>query len=242
MSNINISIQELPTVAILSGGLATRLYPVTQKIPKSMIKINGNPFIDYQLKWLKNAGIKKIVLCINHYGEQIVDHVKDGEKYGLIVEYSWDGQNKLGTGGALKNALHLLDNTFFVLYGDSFLCMNLKDMNRTYLKSKMDALLAVYKNNNRWDRSNTIVENNNIVLYNKSERNKRMEYIDYGVSLLSATIFKDQDGIFDLGVLYEKLAIDGNLAAYIAKERFFEIGSKSGLEEFSKYIDSLINS
>ena len=231
----------LPTVAILAGGLATRLYPLTEKIPKSMIEINGRPFVDYQLKSLNKCGIKKIVFCINYLGKKIIDYIEDGSAYNLDVQYSWDGEEQLGTGGSLKKAIPLLGETFYVLYGDSFLSVNYRDMYKSFLKSKQKALLSVYKNNDQWDNSNTVVENGDIVLHSKNKYDKRMKYIDYGTSILLSSVFKDQSNIFDLGHLYEELAAKGNLAAYIVTNRFFEIGSKTGLDEFSRHVDSLKN-
>ena len=116
--------QNLPTVAVLAGGLSTRMNQLTEKVPKSMLEIKGRPFIDYQLKWLKKSGITNIVLCVSHLGQKILEYVKDGSSYGLQVNYAWDGKKLLGTGGAVKNALPLLGKTFYVLYGDSFLSID----------------------------------------------------------------------------------------------------------------------
>src|SRR5271163_370338 len=108
-------------VAILAGGLATRMRPVTERIPKSMIEVAGRPFIEHQLELLQAENVKNVVLCVGHLGEMIQAHIGDGKRFGLSVSYSFDGERLLGTGGALRRALPLLGHDFFVLYGDSYL-------------------------------------------------------------------------------------------------------------------------
>jgi NDP-sugar pyrophosphorylase family protein len=203
-----------------------------------MLEIKGRPFIDYQLKWLKKSGITNIVLCVSHLGQKILEYVKDGSSYGLQVNYAWDGKKLLGTGGAVKNALPLLGKTFYVLYGDSFLSIDFREMYRTFQKSKKEALLSVYKNDDLWDKSNTVVENGNIIYHTKQKTDKRMKYIDYGASMLSVSVFDNHPNVFDLSDLYKKLAAEDNMAAYIVTERFFEIGSKAGLGEFSRHYEN----
>lgn len=239
MTNNKITHNPLPSIAILSGGLATRLYPITKDIPKSLININGRPFIDYQIKLLIKKGITKIVFCLNYLGEHIIDYLNKKNFDNLEIKYSWDGKEPLGTGGALKKALPLLDNDFFVLYGDSYLNIDYKSMYNAFISSKNDAMLAVYKNNNKWDKSNTIVKDGRVIFHSKTANNKRMHYIDYGLSVLSKKYFLNQPKRFDLSLLYESLTKQNNLDAFIAKERFFEIGSKKGIDELTKQL--LIN-
>ena len=109
----------MTSVAILAGGLATRIRPLTEKFPKSLIDINGRPFIDYQLQMLKANGLSDVVLCVGYEGRQIEDHLGDGARHGLKVRYSYDGRELVGTGGALRKALPLLSDPFLVIYGDS---------------------------------------------------------------------------------------------------------------------------
>src|SRR6202051_4538585 len=108
-------------VAILAGGLASRLRPMTDRVPKALLSIAGRPFIFHQLGLLKNQGIDRVVLCVGHLGEQVKALVGDGRDFGLVIQYSFDGNELLGTGGALKKALPLLGDDFFVLNGDSYL-------------------------------------------------------------------------------------------------------------------------
>src|SRR3990167_11349183 len=108
-------------VVILAGGLATRLHPVTHTIPKSLVEVNGEPFVAHQLRLLKRNGFNKVIMCIGHLGQNVIEFVGDGSCFGLHVSYSLDGQTLLGTAGAIKKALPLLEKYFFVLYGDSYL-------------------------------------------------------------------------------------------------------------------------
>jgi NDP-sugar pyrophosphorylase family protein len=240
-------------VAILAGGFATRMLPITEKIPKSLIVVGGDFFINHQLRYLSQQGISKIVLCIGHLGEQIKAVVGDGRAYGLKVSYSWDGHSLLGTGGALKQALPLLGETFFILYGDSYLPIDFAGVEKKFYENNKPALMTVIKNNNRWDKSNVLFENNLITEYNKDQPTATMEYIDYGLSILSASVFdnfnprfplkQDTDRLsntestkpfsssFELTELYHELSLRKELIGYEVFKRFYEIGSVEGLRE-----------
>ena len=104
------------TVLILAGGLATRLKKSSENLPKSLVKVAGKPFIAHQLGELSRQGIQDVIICIGHLGEQIEKYVGDGSMFGLKVRYSRESDNLLGTGGAVRKALHLLDESFFILY------------------------------------------------------------------------------------------------------------------------------
>src|SRR5690349_21528224 len=111
-------------IAILAGGLATRLRPITEKIPKALVEIAGQPFIVHQLLLLKSRGIHSVVILAWYKGEMIRECVGDGAQYGLDIQYAFDGDHPLGTGGAIRHALHLFKSPFFVMYGDSYLPCN----------------------------------------------------------------------------------------------------------------------
>lgn len=108
-------------IAILAGGKGTRLGPLTDHTPKSLMDVNGQPFILRQLALLKRHGYTQVVLLTGHLGEQIRDVVGNGAAYGMQVEYSDDGGDPIGTAGAVRQALRRLGERFFVLYGDSYL-------------------------------------------------------------------------------------------------------------------------
>ena len=231
---------EMFPVAVLAGGLATRLRPITERIPKALIEVAGRPFVCRQLDYLRGQGIKRVVLCIGHLGEQIEAVVADGRAFGLDVRYSPDGPTLLGTGGALKRALPLLGDRFFVLYVDSFLPCNYREVQQAFVSSGRPALMTVLHNADRWDKSNVLLRNGQIVEYNKHSPQPGMEYIDYGLGVLSATVFSDYPANIpiDLAEVYHRLSLAGALAGHEVHRRFYEIGSHEGLKEAEIYFST----
>jgi NDP-sugar pyrophosphorylase family protein len=225
-------------LVLLAGGKATRLRPVTETIPKSMLEVAGRPFIAHQLELIRNNGIEKVLICASFLGEQIEDYAVDGSKFGLSVEYSFDGDELLGTGGAIKNALKKLDEQFFVMYGDSYLITDFKDINEYFFAQNKPALMTVHRNEGKWDNSNVQFEDGVLLKYDKVNRTSDMRHIDYGLGILSKTAFESFSGkrVFDLSEVYVKLLANGQLAGYEVIERFYEIGSFAGLEETDAYL------
>jgi N-acetyl-alpha-D-muramate 1-phosphate uridylyltransferase len=224
-------------VAILAGGLSTRLGPITEKIPKALVDVAGKPFILRQLQYIHKQGIQSVVICLGHLGEQVEALLGDGSNIGLDVRYSWDGPRLLGTGGALKKALPLLDKDFFVYYGDSYLPIDFKAVERDFGASRKQAIMTVLKNNSQWDKSNVLFYDGCVDEYNKRQPTPEMTYIDYGLGILSASIFENiqVDQFVDLGDIYYELSVKGLLAGHEVFERFYEIGSQKGLNETIQY-------
>ena len=220
-------------VVILAGGLATRLRPITEKIPKSIVDVAGEPFICRQLKYLQGQGIKNVTLCVGYLGEMIEAIVGSGSQFGIEVTYSYDGPILLGTGGAIKKALPLLGESFFVLYGGSFLPINFLKVGSVFKASGKPALMTILKNADKWDKSNVTYLNNELVEYNKKSPSLDMNYIDYGLGVLSASLFHPyEEGMsFDLSEIYNVLSIKSELKGYPVFQRFYEIGSHTGLKE-----------
>jgi NDP-sugar pyrophosphorylase family protein len=233
-------------VAILAGGLAMRIRPLTEKTPKSLLDIAGRPFIDHQLSLLRKNGMQKIVLCLGFLGEQVEAFVGNGTRWELEVTYSYDGPSLAGTGGAIKKALPLLGKDFFVMYGDSYLPIDYKAVERAYREASMPALMTVYKNEGRWDSSNVVFIPSDkanccgtVKFYSKEECVPGMDYIDYGLSCFSADIFSsEKKSSFDIADLYSKLINDCKLAAFEVKERFYEVGSFEGIKDLTSLFES----
>jgi MurNAc alpha-1-phosphate uridylyltransferase len=225
-------------VAILAGGLATRLRPLTTTTPKSMILVYGKPFLEYQLEFLKQDGIKDIVLCVGYLKEKIESYFGNGSQFGVHIQYSVEERSLLGTAGALRNALDLLDDTFFVMYGDSYLFLNFNEIWRYFHQFEKSALMVVYKNENRYDRSNVSINGNFVQNYNKTEQTPDMGYIDYGVSLLRKKVLESipENEYYPLETVFSSLIAHQELLSYPTNQRFYEIGSKEGLKEFQNYI------
>ncbi len=225
-------------IAILAGGLATRLRPLTEKIPKALIDIAGAPFIAHQLRMLKAAGLARVVICAGHLGEMIRECVGDGSRFGLAVEYSFDGPRLLGTAGALRKAMPLLGDEFLVIYGDSYLPCDYLAVQRAFRASGRPALMTVYRNEGLYDASNVEYADGRILAYDKKNRTDRMRHIDYGLGALSARAMEAvPDGEpFDLAALYGDLLRRDQLAAFEVTQRFYEIGSREGLDELRRLL------
>ena len=225
-------------VAILAGGLATRLHPMTRIIPKALIEVADKPFIEYQLGYLQKQGVSSVVLCVGYLGGMIKEVVGDGSRWNLHVSYSPDGPVLLGTGGALKQALPLLGEKFFILYGDSYLPINFSKVQGAFLESGQLGLMTVLKNKNQWDKSNVQFEQGHLIEYNKVAITTRMHYIDYGLGLLKSSALDSysQNESFDLAKVYNDLSLSGELAGYEVLERFYEIGSHQGIADTQTYL------
>jgi len=224
-------------VAILTGGLATRLGDLTRNQPKSMLKIRGKTFLEYQLELLSRAEIKNIVLCIGHMGEQIERHFGNGRNYGVNIEYSLEDE-LLGTAGALKKAEALLNEVFFTMYGDSYLFLDFRATMRYFKSLNKLALMTVYKNYDQYARSNTVVEGNLVKKFSKKERTEGMVYIEYGANIFNKEALRmiPENQFYSLDDLFHRLVEMDELLAFEVKERFYEIGSPQGVKEFEEYI------
>jgi MurNAc alpha-1-phosphate uridylyltransferase len=225
-------------VVILAGGIATRLYPATKTLPKSLIEIAGQPFIHHQLILLGEKGISRVVLCIGHLGEMIEGYVGDGSRWGLEVQYSYDGNVLLGTGGAVKKALSLLPDTFFILYGDSYLDIDYSAVIERFYYDNLPVLMTIYRNQNAFDSSNILMKGGRILKYDKKSRDPAMEFIDYGLVVIQKKVFDryPDNEPFDLSDVLSQMVDSGKVAAFEADRRFFEIGSTSGIKETEEYI------
>jgi NDP-sugar pyrophosphorylase family protein len=226
-------------VAILAGGLATRLRPATETTPKALIEVAGRPFAEHQLDWLRAQGVEDVKFLVGHRGEMIRDAVGDGSRWRLRIEYIFDGERLLGTGGALRRALPSLGRAFFVMYGDSYLDCDLASVQRTFEASGLDALMTVFRNDNRWDRSNVEFSAGRIVRYDKQQQTPEMKHIDYGLGVLTAGVLERyrQGEAFDLADVYRDLLAAGRLAAAEVTDRFYEIGSPEGLAETRAFFE-----
>lgn len=227
-------------VAILAGGLGTRLRPTTEKIPKALIPVVGQPFLAHQLRLLQSAGLRKVVLCVGYHGEMIEQEFGDGRNYGVELSYSFDGPELLGTGGALKKAQPFLGHTFFVLYGDSYLPIDYAAPARVFVASGKLGLMTVFRNEGRWDTSNVWFQDGAIKSYNKKERTPEMQHIDYGLGILDSNALAAwSDGkAFDLADVYRDLVSRNELAGFEVEHRFYEVGSPEGLAELDAMLRS----
>ena len=228
-------------VVILAGGLATRMGSYTEKIPKAMIDVAGKPFIHWQLSMLKEQKVEHVILCIGHLGEMIESYAGSGSDFGLNIIYSYDGDKLLGTGGAIKKIENILPDTFFILYGDSYLEISYAPLVSAFSSSGKKGLMTVYENKDLYDVSNVFYQNGELIVYRKHDKTDDMRHIDYGLGILRKEVFNGFPGdeAFDLARVYEKLVSEKQLIGYEVFKRFYEIGSPEGLEELREKLSNV---
>ena len=221
-------------MVILAGGLGTRLRPLTNRLPKCQVPVEGRPFLEHQLELLSRRGVRDIVLCVGYLGEVVLGHFGDGHRFGVNIVYAWERDGLLGTAGALKNATPLLDSEFFVSYGDSYLLLDYRDIMRRFRQSEALGMMAVYRNCDRLERSNVALRDGWVAAYDKTTRLPGMVYINEGLSVLRRRALRlIPDRIpFSQEQFYQLLIRRGQLQAYETEQRFYEVGSPQGLEEF----------
>jgi NDP-sugar pyrophosphorylase family protein len=230
---------------ILAGGLGTRLYPATRAIPKSLIEVAGRPFAHWQLEWLASQHIGSVVYSIGHLGDMIRAEIGDGSAWGIEVTYVDEGDELIGTGGALRLAVErgAVDDAFFVLYGDSYLSVDLGAVARDFTARGPDALMTVYRNQGRWEKSNAVLARGMVTHYEKGliDPPPEMEFVDYGLSALRDRVVLEvvEPGTpRDMADALTTLSRAGRLAGFEASERFFEIGTPSGLADLERHLSS----
>ncbi len=224
-------------VAILAGGLATRLRPMTEDIPKALIEVAGKPFIEHQLELLQQYGCQRVVLCVGFLGEMIEAALGNGQRWGMDISYVYDGKSLLGTGGALLKAMPFLGEKFFVLYGDSYLDCDYLAIEKAFVDSGKLGLMTVFRNKNQWDGSNILFRDKRILRYDKQSPTSDMEYIDYGLGVLSSKVLEAYplETVIDLANIYQDLVARDELAGLEVDQRFYEVGSPAGLDEMKQY-------
>lgn len=225
-------------IAVLAGGLATRLGAISRNIPKCLIEINGKPFIEWQLELLKNAGYKDFVFCLSHKSAQIEKYLGNGSSYGLNFKYSLDGDKQLGTGGAIKRALPILGKEFAVIYGDSYLPIKFNDIETAFINTSAFGLMTIFRNNDELEISNVEFFNNKIIEYNKHSKSLRMQHIDYGLTYFREEAFNSyyNTEVFDLSNLFTHLLSVKKLDGFEVFNRFYEIGSTQGIKELTNHL------
>ena len=225
-------------VAILAGGLATRLRPLTETIPKVLVEVAGRPFAEWQLELLRAQGIERVVYCLGHLGDRVISQLGDGSRFGLACEYVFDGPQRLGTGGALCHALPKLGEAFFVLYGDSYLLCDFARVRHAFETQGKPGLMTVFENTGQWDRSNVCMQDHQIVRYDKTQSHPAMRHIDFGLGVLKSGVLQrySQAAFLDLAVIYQDLLATKELGVCEVAQRFYEIGSFAGLNELNRLL------
>ena len=228
---------------VLAGGLGTRMSRFTSDIPKALIPVNGIPFLEIQLQQFELSGIQNVTLCIGYKGEMIEEYIAARPHSGLNVSCFYDGDQLLGTGGALRALLNkeVLEDVFILTYGDSYLTCDYKKIYSSFNRKKYDSLMVVQANHAGYEKSNVAIENGEVSLYSKIKRTDEMHWIDYGLSILKSSVIADlvpKSGSYDLGILFETLSTMGRLEAHVVQDRYYEVGSEIGLRELEAFLNN----
>ena len=226
-----------PPVAILAGGLATRLLPLTEKRPKALVPVAGRPFLALQLELLARQDFRRVVLCVGHLGEQIEAAFGNGRDHGVNLKYSHDGDRPIGTAAALRQALPKLGDVFIVLYGDSYLDIDYRPVVAAFDRCGKPALMTVMENSNGAEPGNVWFDGNDILAYDKRNPAPRLRHIDYGLGVYRASVFRDHaPEVTDLSELQNRLAREDLLAGHEVTRPYFEIGSSRGLQALESHL------
>jgi NDP-sugar pyrophosphorylase family protein len=220
--------------------------PLTEAIPKALIQVAGEPFVDHQIRWLGAHGVTEIVFSVGHLGEMIEEHVGSGARLGVPVRYVHEGTRLRGTAGALRLAhdLGVLDDVFMVTYGDSYLPVDFGAVGRAFLDGGRPALMTVFRNDGRWDTSNVVFDSaaRVVTLYDNLHvlgSPQEFRYIDYGLSVLRREIITREvppEAKQDLAQMFHAISLRGELAGFEVSQRFYEIGSPQGLADLEAYL------
>lgn len=229
---------------ILAGGLGTRIAAVAPDVPKALVPVGGEPFVHHQLTLLAAAGVRRVTFCIGHRGEALRRFVGDGARWGLEVGWVDEGDRLRGTAGALRLALDAgaLAPAFFVLYGDSYLPIDYRQVWAAFERAGRPGLMTVFRNEQRWDASNVLFDGERVVLYDKRRADPRaaqMVFIDYGLTALRREAIEralPAGGHGDLADVYHRMSLAGELAGFEVRQRFYEVGSPAGLEELRRLL------
>ncbi|WAX56025.1 sugar phosphate nucleotidyltransferase [Jatrophihabitans cynanchi] len=228
---------------ILAGGLGTRMWPETKTVPKVLLPVAGRPFAEWQLGWLAAAGVDSVVYCIGHLGSMVSDELGDGSGIGVRIGYVDEGDDLRGTAGALRLAYDrgCLDDSFLVLYGDSWLQVDPAEVLRAAQARAEPALMTVLLNDGRWDASNVVFDGKCVVRYAKGLASPppQMRWVDYGLLAFRSAVIAERvptEAVYDLAALCATLATEGLLAGFEVRDRFYEIGSPRGRDELDRML------
>lgn len=226
----------MPPVCVLAGGRGTRLREATRDRPKGLIEVAGQPFLVHQLRLLARNGVTRVVLCVGFLGEMVEEAIGP-DREGVEIAYSYDSPELDGTLGAIRRAAPLLGDRFLVLYGDTFLRVDYRDVADSWARSGLPAAMTVLRNENRWEASNAAFDAGRVTRYDKERPSPDMAFVDYGLGgLTPGVIDLAGDGAAELSDLYSVLAARRLLFGYEATERFYEIGRTESLRETDAFL------
>lgn len=223
---------------IMAGGKGTRLRPVTNNLPKAMVPANDKPFLEHLLIMLKKRGVTDIVLCVSYLGEQIKSYFGDGTKFGLNIVYSYDGEELLGTGGALKKTESLLNNSFFFINGDVYYDLDYRKIAEEFEKNPTLGLMVVYHNRDKITQNNVIVQKGKLLRYDRDRIDPKLNEVDGSVYVFKKEILDMlPEGKSALEIeTFQKLIDSNQFRVYMPENRYYTNGTPEKLKLFEKHL------
>jgi NDP-sugar pyrophosphorylase family protein len=229
----------LPPICVLAGGRGTRLGERVRQTPKPLLQVAGEPFLIHQIRLLAAHGAGDVVLCVGYLGERIEARI-GAQRFGVHISYSYDSSELDGTLGAIRRAAPRLGERFLVLYGDTYLRIDYRASALAWMRSGFPAMMAVLRNEGRWEPSNACFDGTRVTAYDKLNPSPRMRWIDYGLGGLTAVALAGASpGAREVSELYRDLAVRGELFGFEATERFYEIGTPAALADTDAFLCSL---
>jgi len=230
-------------VVILAGGLGTRLWPVTKRVPKPLVPVAGAPYMEHQIRLLARQSLTDIVVLTGYLGEQIEDCFGDGQRFGVSIRYSRE-QQPLGTGGALRNARNLLADSFLVIYGDSYLPIAYASVGHLLTTTAAGAVMAVYRNltGETNVRCNVALDADSTVLrYDKRAvaGDKELQYIEAGVLALRSSVLDLIPPHRPVSLeeeIFPTLIARRRLLGFSTQQRFYDMGTPERLRAIEEYL------
>jgi NDP-sugar pyrophosphorylase family protein len=230
-------------VVILAGGLGTRLRPLTTQVPKPMVPVAGAPYLEHQLRLLAGQSLNDIVVLTGYLGEQIEEYFGDGRQLGLRMRYSRESQ-PLGTGGALREARPLLDESFLVIYGDSYLPIKYSGLGRRLAMTAASGVIAVYRDPSGQTNvsCNVALDTDGTVLrYDKqaSADDRELQYVEAGVLALRRSVLDliPPAGASSLEEQVFPILIERRrLLGFRTNQRFYDMGTPERLHAIEAYL------
>lgn len=235
---------KIKQAVILAGGQGIRLRPFTYKNPKPMIPVNERPFLEHLVEMLKENGIKEIVLLSGYLSEKISNYFGDGSKFGVNIKYSvtpfLDENGKENESGKrLKNAEHLLDDTFLLMYCDNYWPFQLEKLEKFYDEHKTDALVTIYSNKDNFTKNNTLVDNNGYVIkYDRSRKEKNLNGVEIGFFIINKKILKllpEHNSHFEKDIL-PLLISQKQLSGYLTNHKYYSISAPERVKITKKFL------
>ncbi len=225
---------------ILAGGFGTRLKDIVKDVPKPMAMIAGKPFLEHQLHFLKEQSVDEVILAIHYMPNVIKSYFGKGGKVGINITYS-EEETPLGTAGAIKNAQKYIEDTFFVLNGDSYSKIDLVKFLKFHKEKKSKFSISLIKSKDSLNHGNVFVENEKIIKFSE-KTGKGTGLINRGIYIFEPKIFEEIDSYGKISLeekIFPKLANEGKLNGYISNEYFMDIGRPETYKQFKK--DTLEN-